>query len=35
MDETRAKMAARLRPMIDRGEMPVVTGFIGATATAC
>lgn len=32
MAETRSKMAARLRPMIDRGEVPVVTGFIGATA---
>jgi aspartate kinase len=31
MDETRSKVAARLRPMIDRGEVPVVTGFIGAT----
>jgi aspartate kinase len=31
MAETRASMAARLRPMIDRGEVPVVTGFIGAT----
>jgi aspartate kinase len=32
MDETRAKMAARLGPLIARGESPVVTGFIGATA---
>lgn len=32
MDETRAKAAAILAPMIDRGEIPVVTGFIGATA---
>jgi aspartate kinase len=32
MDETRAKAAARLRPEIARGEIPVVTGFIGATA---
>jgi aspartate kinase len=32
MDETRLKMAARLKPGIDGGEIPVVTGFIGATA---
>jgi aspartate kinase len=32
MDETRAKAAAVLQPMIARGEIPVVTGFIGATA---
>src|SRR5688572_25754104 len=32
MDETRAKAAAVLGPMIARGEAPVVTGFIGATA---
>jgi aspartate kinase len=32
MDETRAKTAARLRPAIERGEIPVVTGFIGATS---
>ena len=31
MDETRAKTVARLRPAIARGEIPVVTGFIGAT----
>jgi aspartate kinase len=31
MDDTRAKMSARLRPVIDRGEIPVVTGFIAAT----
>jgi aspartate kinase len=31
MDETRAKTGARLRPAIARGEIPVVTGFIGAT----
>jgi aspartate kinase len=31
MDQTRAKMAERLRPMVERGEVPVVTGFIGAT----
>src|SRR5687767_11560368 len=32
MDETRARTAARLRPAIDRGDIPVVTGFIAATA---
>jgi aspartokinase/homoserine dehydrogenase 1 len=32
MEETQARMSTRLRPMIDRGEIPVVTGFIGATA---
>ncbi|MBM3820684.1 MAG: aspartate kinase [Acidimicrobiia bacterium] len=31
MDETQAKAGARLRPAISRGEIPVVTGFIGAT----
>jgi aspartate kinase len=31
-DATEVKTAARLRPMLDRGEIPVVTGFIGATA---
>ena len=31
MDETRVKMAARIRPLIDAREVPVVTGFIGAT----
>ncbi len=32
MDETRAKTAARLKPALDLGEIPVVTGFIAATA---
>lgn len=32
MDETRAKTGARLKPAIAKGEIPVVTGFIGATA---
>ena len=32
MDETRARTGARLRPAIDRGDIPVVTGFIAATA---
>ena len=31
MDETRTKTAARLLPLLDAGEIPVVTGFIGAT----
>jgi aspartate kinase len=31
MDETRVKTAARLGPALDRGEIPVVTGFIAAT----
>jgi aspartokinase/homoserine dehydrogenase 1 len=34
MDETRDKTSARLKPAIDRGEIPVVTGFIAATADA-
>jgi aspartate kinase len=32
MDDTRAKTKARLLPAIEAGEIPVVTGFIGATA---
>jgi aspartate kinase len=32
MDATRTKTAARLGPMLSRGEIPVATGFIGATA---
>jgi aspartate kinase len=32
MEETRAKTTARLKPAVDRGEIPVVTGFIAATA---
>src|SRR5688500_10736452 len=32
MDATREKTAARLRPMLTAGAIPVVTGFIGATA---
>lgn len=31
MDETRARAAARLNPLMTRGVVPVVTGFIGAT----
>ncbi|MBI4887045.1 MAG: aspartate kinase [Acidobacteria bacterium] len=32
MDDTRARTRARLQPAVSRGEIPVVTGFIGATA---
>lgn len=31
MDKTREKMRARLLPMLNAGEIPVITGFIGAT----
>ena len=31
MEKTRLKCEARLRPMLDAGVVPVVTGFIGAT----
>jgi aspartokinase/homoserine dehydrogenase 1 len=31
MDETRSRTAARLGPLVARGDAPVVTGFIGAT----
>ncbi|HKX30576.1 MAG TPA: aspartate kinase [Blastocatellia bacterium] len=31
MDRTREKTRARLQPLLDRGVIPVVTGFIGAT----
>ncbi len=31
MDPTRARSEARLRPLLERGVVPVVTGFIGAT----
>ena len=31
MDETRARTKERLQPLVARGEVPVVTGFIGAT----
>jgi aspartate kinase len=30
-DATEVKTTTRLRPLLDRGEIPVVTGFIGAT----
>jgi bifunctional aspartokinase / homoserine dehydrogenase 1 len=30
MDRTRERCEARLRPLLDRGVVPVVTGFIGA-----
>lgn len=32
MDDTRRKACARLQPAMARGDIPVVTGFIGATA---
>ncbi len=32
-DPTRDRIAARLTPLLDRGVIPVVTGFIGATAS--
>ncbi|HLF01269.1 MAG TPA: aspartate kinase [Anaerolineales bacterium] len=31
MDETKAKCEARLRPFMQKGGVPVITGFIGAT----
>jgi aspartate kinase len=31
MDKTRARIAARLVPLMDAGVVPIVTGFIGAT----
>ncbi|MDY7075443.1 MAG: aspartate kinase [Chloroflexota bacterium] len=31
MEATRARIAARLNPLLDEGIIPVVTGFIGAT----
>ena len=33
MDETRAKARARLLPLLEQGAVPVITGFIGATAS--
>ena len=32
MDETRKKVDANLRPLLEKGEIPIVTGFNGATA---
>lgn len=32
MDETRERAAEKLRPLLEGGAIPVVTGFIGATA---
>jgi aspartokinase/homoserine dehydrogenase 1 len=32
MERTRAKSQARLRPLVEKGIVPIVTGFIGATA---
>jgi aspartate kinase len=31
MDQTRSKSQARILPLLDRGIIPVVTGFLGAT----
>src|SRR5580704_13066085 len=31
MEETRTKSEARLRPLLGKGSVPVVTGFLGAT----
>jgi aspartate kinase len=31
MDATRARISARLTPMLDEGTIPIVTGFFGAT----
>jgi aspartate kinase len=31
MDETKARCEARLRPLLESGGVPVITGFIGAT----
>jgi aspartate kinase len=33
MDETRSQSRARLLPLLERGTVPVITGFIGATAS--
>src|SRR6202044_4119400 len=32
MEPTRVKAQARLRPLLDRGAVPIITGFNGATA---
>jgi len=32
MEQTREKSQARLQPLLDKGIVPIVTGFIGATA---
>jgi aspartate kinase len=32
MGETAARLAAAVRPLVDRGALPVIGGFIGATA---
>ncbi len=32
MDRTRGKCEAHLRPLLEKGTVPVVTGFLGATA---
>jgi bifunctional aspartokinase / homoserine dehydrogenase 1 len=32
MEQTREKSRARIRPLLEQGALPVVTGFLGATA---
>ncbi len=32
MDQTRARLAERVKPLVERGMIPVITGYIGATA---
>ncbi len=32
MDETRARLRAQVAPLVEQGECPVLTGYIGATA---
>ncbi|MBU1878947.1 MAG: aspartate kinase, partial [Chloroflexi bacterium] len=31
MDQTRARLQQRVRPLVERGVIPVITGYIGAT----
>lgn len=32
MEQTRARLAERVKPLVERGVIPVITGYIGATA---
>ncbi|MBN1933431.1 MAG: aspartate kinase [Anaerolineae bacterium] len=32
MDQTRSRLEERVKPLVDRGVIPVITGYIGATA---
>ncbi len=32
MDQTRARLEERVKPLVERGVIPVITGYIGATA---